>query len=92
MVPREQGVLFKERVAQVVRGVAGRMYGFQRPVAPFDTVAVAHANVGNEIPVGAFFDLPIPVRAPEPWGPNPHVGAPVASFSGRAAGEWSQWV
>ena len=47
----------------MVRRVAGRMHRFQRPAAPFDTVAVAYADIRNEIPVSAFLDLPAAVRA-----------------------------
>ena len=57
MVAAEQGFLFGQTEAQVVRGMARGMDRLQGPALAFDNIAVADREVGNELMVAAFLHI-----------------------------------
>ena len=55
MVAGEERLLFFQRIADVIGGVAGRVHAFHGEARAADDIAVAHRDVGHEIRVPALF-------------------------------------
>ena len=69
MVTTEQGLLLAERVAEVVRGVAGREDGLHGPALTRHHVALAQGHVGREGGVDGLLRHDFVARVDLPVGP-----------------------